>query len=304
MVTPSFLQPGDSIGIVAPARSISAHELNDAVRLYESWGLKVKYGNNLYKKNNQFAGTDRERAGDFQKMLDDDEIKAIFCARGGYGTVRIMEYLSFEFFVKNPRWIAGFSDITVLHSYINHALKIKTLHTPMPYNITKEIADNPEISRLKEILFGKNHELTWEGTASKPLKNTIKGKLTGGNLSVIYSLRGTPYDIDTTDKILFIEDVDEYLYHIDRMMMNLKAGGKLSNLRALIVGGMTDMNDNRIPYGQNAYEIIRSITDQYNYPVIFDFPAGHSEKNSPLIMGDTVTIKQEQNGLFHMAFNT
>lgn len=303
MVTPSFLQPGDSVGIVAPARSISNHEINNAVKLYESWGLKVQYGDNLYNKNNQFAGTDRERAVDFQKMLDDDEIKAIFCARGGYGTVRIMEYLSFETFVKNPIWIAGFSDITVLHSYINHALKIKTLHAPMPYNIVKGIDDSPEVGRLKDVLFGKNYELNWEGNVNRPLKNPIKGKLTGGNLSVIYSLRGTPYDIDTTDKILFIEDVDEYLYHIDRMMMNLKLGGKLANLRALIVGGMTDMNDNKISYGQNAYEIINSVTAQYDYPVIFDLPAGHSRKNSPLIMGDTVTIEQERGNLFRMSFN-
>ncbi|MFO8235680.1 MAG: LD-carboxypeptidase [Bacteroidales bacterium] len=303
MITPPHLNENDTVGIVAPARSLSPAELKEAIELYKSWGLNVHPGDNLYKKHNQFAGTETERASDLQKMMDNPEIKAIFCARGGYGTIRVMEYLSFDDFCDNPKWLVGFSDITVLHSYITQKLEIKTLHAPMPYNINRETRKSQTTQMLKDILFGKTPGITWQTEPYKTVLHEIQGKLTGGNLSVLYSLRGTSYDIDTSDSILFIEDVDEYLYHIDRMMMNLKKGGKLSNLRALLVGGMTEMHDNETPFGQNAYEIIQNVTASYNYPVLFNFPGGHTKNNSPLIMGDTVSIVPESRNKIRMSFN-
>ena len=302
MITPPPLQKNDTIGIVAPARSIKREELQTAIDLFESWGVNVKLGNNLFKISDQFAGTDKERAADLQQMLDDKEIKAIICARGGYGTIKTTERIDFEQFKKNPKWIVGYSDITVLHSYVTQKLGIKTLHAIMPLNIKEETKHSSSTSLLNKVLFGKQIEFQWESKTITQSFNSIQGELTGGNLSVLYSLRGTPYDIDTDNKILFLEDLDEYLYHVDRMMMNLKTGGKLDNLKALIVGGMTGMNDNAIPYGKDAIEIILSITKDYKYPVIFDCPVGHMEPNLPLIMGGEVNLEKVNNSEFRIVF--
>jgi len=292
MLTPPYLKENDIIGIVAPARSITEDEIQLAIELFESWGLQVKKGNNLHKTNNQFAGTDIERAEDFQEMMDDPHIKAIICARGGYGTVRIMEHLDFNLFRKNPKWIVGYSDITVLHSFVTQQLGIKTLHATMPLNITPETTNSLSSHLLWKALFGKKLEFSWESnTITRPFEH-MSGELTGGNLSVLYSMRGTKYDIVTRDKILFLEDLDEYLYHVDRMMMNLKTGNMLANLKAIVVGGMTDMNDNPKPFGLSAHEIIKNTTLSYHYPVIFDCPVGHMKNNLPLIMGDTVSLER------------
>jgi muramoyltetrapeptide carboxypeptidase len=225
-------------------------------------------------------------------MMDDPEVKAIICARGGYGTVRVMEHLDFSTFQNHPKWIIGYSDITVLHSFVSQQLGIKTLHATMPLNITMETIDSPSTHLLWKALFGHSVEFTWTSNTITSSFQRISGELTGGNLSVLYSLRGTKYDISTDNKILFIEDLDEYLYHIDRMVMNLKTGDKLKNLKALIVGGMTDMNDNRIPFGQDAKEIIKDNLSNVNYPVIFDCPVGHMKDNYPLIIGDQLTLEQ------------
>ncbi len=292
MIAPPSLNQNDTIGIVAPARSISQSELKTAFEIFESWGLKIKTGKNLYNQHNQFAGTDKERASDFQAMMDDPEIKAIVCARGGYGTVKIMEHLNFQSFRDNPKWVVGYSDITVLHSYITQKLGVKTLHAAMPLNLTEKTRNNKSTQQLKQTLFGDNPEFEWEAEINRKSFRKTEGQLTGGNLSVLYSLRGTPYDIDTNNKILFLEDLDEYLYHIDRMMMNLRTGGKLSNLKALLVGGMTDMNDNSSPFGMNATEIIQTITKNAEFPVIFDAPVGHIKENMPLIMGGYAKIER------------
>jgi muramoyltetrapeptide carboxypeptidase len=291
MITPPSLNKNDTVGFVAPARSISQSEMKTAFEIYESWGLKIKTGKNLYNQYNQFAGTDKERAADFQEMMDDPEVKAIICARGGYGTVKIMEYLNFKNFKKNPKWIVGYSDITVLHSYLTQKVGVKTLHATMPLNMTEATRNNKSVHLLKQTLFGEKPGFEWEAEITDKNFRETEGELTGGNLSVLYSLRGTPYDIDTTNKILFLEDLDEYLYHVDRMMMNLKTGGKLSNIKALLVGGMTDMNDNTKPFGMDAKEIIKTITNDLDLTVIMDSPVGHIPENMPLVMGGHAKIK-------------
>lgn len=293
MITPPPLEEGDTVGVVAPARSIKPEEIEAAIRLIESWGLWVVVGKNLYSSYHQFAGKDEDRASDLQQMMDDENIKAILCARGGYGTVRTLQHLDFHYFTRNPKWIVGFSDITVLHNYINQHLHIRTLHAQMPLNFPREGADNRSTDLLKKVLFGRSLSYSWEPSRTPELKDILSGTLTGGNLSVIYSLSATPYDLQTKGKILFLEDVDEYLYHIDRMMMNLKLSGKLQVINALLLGGMTSMNDNSVPFGKDAYQIIYDIMDELNIPVIPDCPAGHSATNLPLIMGSHVKINQK-----------
>jgi muramoyltetrapeptide carboxypeptidase len=290
LIQPDFLKKGDTIGIVACARKISAEELQPAIDILKSWGLNVKTGKNVFNVNNQFSGTDEERAEDLQTMLNDSSIKAIISARGGYGTVRIIDKIDFTLFKKAPKWVVGYSDITVLHSHI-HNLGIQTLHATMPINF---MVDKEATESLRKALFGETIEYT---TASHILnrKGTAEGMIVGGNLSLLYALSGSSSDIDTKGKILFIEDLDEYLYHIDRMMMNLKRSGKLSDLAGLIVGGMTDMKDNTVPFGKTAEEIILDAVKEYNYPVCFNFPAGHVDRNMALIFGKKATLTVAQN---------
>lgn len=289
MITPKRLHKGNKVGIVATARKIEMSEIKAAIKVFESWRLHVKLAKNLFQHDNQFAGTDEQRAVDLQTMLDDNEIKAIFCARGGYGTIKILEYLDFKHFLKNPKWIVGYSDITALHAHLNQNLGVKSIHGIMPLNFPKDAIENEAIKSLKKVLWGEKTNYQFPAYEFNK-QGEIEGELIGGNLSVLYSISGTKFDIDTDGKILLIEDLDEYLYHIDRMMMNLKYGGKLKNLEGLIVGGMTDMNDNQIPFGKTAYEIIRDAIAEYNYPVYYNFPAGHIENNLALILGNRVKL--------------
>ena len=294
MILPPYLKKGDTVAIIATARKISKEEIQPAVTFFESYGLSVLLGKNLFESSNQYAGTDLQRAEDLQRALNDKNIKAIVIARGGYGTIRLMEHVDFTEFKKCPKWVVGYSDVTVLHSAI-HNIGVATLHAIMPLNFSK----NQEATRsLIKALLGKLTEIETEENYSN-IEGTTSGKLVGGNLSLLYALSGTPYDIDTRDKILFIEDLDEYLYHLDRMMMQLKLSGKLSCLKGLIVGGMTDMKDNAIPFGKLPEEIILDAVRDYNYPVCFDFPAGHIDKNLAMYFGreveltvnDTATLK-------------
>ncbi|MCF8299341.1 MAG: LD-carboxypeptidase [Saprospiraceae bacterium] len=290
MKTPPFLKQGDKISIVAPARKINISEIENAIRTFKTWGLKVVLGKNLFNSNNQFAGTDEERKSDFQNMLDDPSVKAIVAARGGYGSVRIIDKLDFSKFRENPKWIIGYSDITVFHSHIHSNFGIETLHAPMPISFSGEEKGIASVKSLRKAIFGE--KISFSINNSEFNRNGItKGILCGGNLSMIYGLIGSPSDINTEGKILFLEDLDEYLYHIDRMMMNLKRSGKLYKLAGLVVGGMNDMNDNKIPFGKTAYEIISDIVADYNYPVCFNFPAGHINKNYALILGREVKLE-------------
>jgi muramoyltetrapeptide carboxypeptidase len=270
------------VGIAAPARKISREELKPTLDLLESWGLKVVLASNIFEVFHQYAGTDEQRTNGFQELVDNDKVKAIISARGGYGCVRIIDKLDFTKFEERPKWITGYSDLTVFHSHIQSNLGVETLHTTMAINVPANTEN--ALESLRNALFGekisyetKTHEFNRNGKA--------KGIFTGGNLSVLYALSNTVSDIDTHGKILFIEDLEEYLYHIDRMMMQLKRSGKLSNLAGMIIGSMNNMNDNAVPFGKNVYEIIAEAVSEYNYPTCFNFPAGHINNNNTLIMG-------------------
>src|ERR1017187_3825906 len=287
MTTPPYLKKGDTIGIVAPARKISKEEIQFAVDTFAKWGLKVILGENLLGDENQYSGSDEQRADDLQKMLDDNSIHAIISARGGYGTLRIIDKLDFKKFQEKPRWIIGYSDITVLHSHIHQNFEIETLHATMPINFSK---DEESVETLRKNLFGE--EIIYK-INSHPLnrKGNAEGELVGGNLSLLYAMKGSKSGISTSGKILFIEDLDEYLYHIDRMIISLKRSGKLSHLAGLIVGGMKDMKDNQIPFGKTAEEILSDAVKEFEYPVCFGFPAGHAQKNLALPFGRRAKLK-------------
>lgn len=287
MKIPPHLQKGDTIAILATARKNIDDNLKPAIDLMHSWGLEVVIGKTIGLDNNQLAGTDAERAADFQHQLDNPNIKAIWCVKGGYGTVRIIDLIDFTKFKQHPKWIFGFSDVTILHSYINQ-MKIATIHGAMPITVAKATPET--IESLRKALFGEslNYELPFD--AANKLGNA-KGEIVGGNLSILYSLMGSNAQIDCKGKILFIEDIDEYLYHIDRMMMSLKRCGCFEGLNGLIVGGMTKMRDNEIPWGKNANQIIEDVTKGYSFPILYNFPAGHFRDNRALIFGKQVSLE-------------
>ncbi|KAA1246243.1 LD-carboxypeptidase [Aquimarina sp. RZ0] len=287
MVTPDFVRKGDKIAIVSTARKINKKEINEAIYTLESWNLKPVIGATIGIENNQFAGSDEDRRADFQRMLDDPEIKAIWCARGGYGTVRIIDLIDFSNFQKHPKWVVGYSDITVLHAHI-HNFDISTIHGVMPIDVYK--CKEEAKQSLKDILFG--NQVDYKIPFSP--KNKIgycEGELVGGNLSILYSLCGSASSIDARGKILCIEDLDEYLYHIDRMLQNLKRNKYFDQLAGLIIGGMTKMHDNNIPFGMDAEDIILDIVKEYDFPVLFNFPMGHIEDNRALMLGAKTSLE-------------
>lgn len=288
MILPPYLCAGDVIGIVAPARKISAKELKPAIEFLEMNGFRVALGKNIFEKDNQFAGTDEQRSADFQTFLDDPDIKAILCARGGYGSVRLIDRLDFSGFVQSPKWVCGYSDVTVFHSHLHH-MGFATLHCTMPINIHEEDFYSPNNTSMVRALMGKT--LAYNVPAAPHNRvGEAHGVMVGGNLSILYSLLASDSDLSTDGKILFIEDLDEYLYHIDRMMMALKRSGKLENLAGMVVGGMSDMNDNTIPFGSTAEEIIARVTEKYDYPICYGFPSGHLEDNMALRLGTEVDL--------------
>lgn len=287
MKIPTYLQKGDTVAMVCTARSFTRDEAQEAVSLFESWGLKIEFGATIDVNANQLGGTDEQRAADLQRMMDNPNIKAIWIARGGYGTVRIIDKLDFSKFIKNPKWVIGFSDITVLHSHI-HNLGIATLHAIMPYSVPKAMIEAKET--LRQALFNEDYEIKTLSNSSNKMGST-EGVLIGGNLSIIYSLLGSKSSVNTQNKILYLEDLDEYLYHIDRMLYNLKRNGYFDDLNGLIIGGMTDMHDNQIPFGYNVQQIILDICKEYNFPICFDFPAGHIPDNRALKLGTKVSLQ-------------
>ncbi len=293
MIIPEYLKQGDKIGLVATARKISKKELNPAINLLESWGLQIFYGDNLFQEYNQFSGTISQRVCDIQQMIDDDDIKAIFCVRGGYGTVQIIDLINFDKLLKSPKWIIGYSDVTVLHSHM-HNLGLSSMHATMPINFQENT--NESIKNLHAALFGLKYCI--KASAHRLNKyGTIECEIVGGNLSILYSLLGSSSDIDTAGKILFLEDLDEYLYHIDRMIINLKRNNKFQNIKALIIGAMSNMNDNKIPFGLNAEEIIHMHIKEFNFPVCFGFPAGHINNNQIIKLGVKSSLEINARGV-------
>jgi muramoyltetrapeptide carboxypeptidase len=295
---PPILHHGDTVAITATARKVSEKEMQPAIDILTSWGLQVVTAPDLYASYHQFAGNDTLRAKNLNLLLADKNIKAIFCARGGYGTVRIIDLIDLNLLYQNPKFLIGFSDVTVLHSQIFNGKQLATLHAPMPINMQPHLINHQSINALKQVLFtGKNNIFVPHTDENLNVKST-GGLLTGGNLSVLYSLLGSNSDIDTTDCVLFLEDLDEYLYHIDRMMMALKRAGKLSKIKALLVGGFSDLRDNTVPFGFSVQEIITQIVQEYYYPVIFNVPSGHLPLNMPLLLNHNIQINVTPEGIW------
>lgn len=284
MIRPPYLQKDDKIAIVSPARSVAFEAVFPAMKMLQRWGLEVVLGTHVFGKNLSFSGSDKQRCEDFQQMLDDPSIKAIVASRGGYGSVRIIDGIDFSGFLRSPKWIAGFSDITVFHAHIHRHLGIETIHSLMPYSIQKPDYKSITCESFRKALFGEPLSYTKPGTRFDKTGIT-EGILTGGNLSILVNLIGTASEPDMRDRILFLEDVEEYLYHLDRMMVQLKRSGKLKHLRGLIVGGLTAMKESSVPFGKLPQEIILDAVKSYNYPVCFDFPSGHEEENVALYLG-------------------
>lgn len=293
MRIPPYLKPGDTIAIAAPARKIAREEVEPAAAMLRGYGFNVVYNEALFGAENQFSGSDELRAADLQHWLDAPDVQCILSARGGYGTLRIVDRLNFAAFAQHPKWIAGYSDVTVLHSHL-HTLGWATVHGTMPINFGR---DAESVQTLVDALCGKPlHGASTNHTAAPNRAGRAEGVLTGGNLSLLYALNGSATAVDTKGKILFIEDLDEYLYHIDRMLLNLKRAGHLSQLAGLVVGGMSDMKDNTVPFGKTAEEIILDAVREYDYPVAFGFPAGHEPRNLALRLGMRARLTVDAGG--------
>lgn len=279
--TPPFLQKGDKIGIVSPSGFIEKQYIDNAVDIFEAWGFCVVLGKSVFNKHTIFAGTDTERITDFQEMIDNNEIKAIVCARGGYGAIRIIQQIDFKNIIESPKWLVGFSDVTIFHSAL-HNVGVASLHSPMPKNF--ETASPNTLACLNNHLMGINNYYSFLPESNNNIGN-CKAKLVGGNLSILYSLLGTRYEIDTSNKILLIEDLCEKMYHIERMMYSLDMAGKLRNLSGLIVGAFTDIYDSKPSMETNVIDIIKSITSKYKYPIAYNVPIGHIQNNHPIYLG-------------------
>lgn len=299
-IIPPYLKKGDTIAITCPAGFITAAEIEPAIQKLTEWGFKYKVGDTVGKKDFTYGGTDKERLDDFQQLLDDKNIKAILCARGGYGMVRIIDRLNFKHFKEHPKWIIGFSDITVMHSHLNRIYGIASIHSKMCNSFPDiwEQADQVQkesITSICKCLTGEKISYTFpRNDFNKAGK--ASGPLVGGNLKTIESLAGSKSDIITKNKILFVEDTGEYLYSIDRMFWNLKRSGKLSDLKGLIVGGFkVKKDDEGEAFGKTVAEIVLEKITEYNYPVCFDFPVGHQKYNVALKCGASHLLTVQQN---------
>ena len=289
-IRPAYLKKGDTIGITCPSGFITASECQSAITKMQEWGFKIKIGNTIGAKDHTLAGTDQERREDLQRMIDDPEIKAIMLGRGGYGAVRIIDGIDFKKFIQHPKWIIGFSDATVFHLHINRKFGIPTIHSKMCNSFPDDFSTTDQvridtIDSIRKCLEGI--KMTYSAVVNSHNRNgSAKGIIIGGNLSLIDNLCGSVSDVDTTGKILFIEDVGEYLYKIDGMLWNLKRSGKLTKLKGLIVGQFRIKADNPgEEFGKTLEQIVLEKVTEYNYPVCFDFPVGHVVENYALKCG-------------------
>ena len=294
MTIPPFLKPGDSVAMIAPAGFIEPDQISFAIRFIELWGLKTVPGKNIYSRHFNFSGNDQQRTSDLQEAIDNPEIKAIFCIRGGYGLLRIIDKIDWSNFVRFPKWIIGYSDITVLHAYLNNVLNTASVHGPMLINFEKLSTEKKSLNYLQQLLFGNPLHYILPDTLNTPSFET-EGILKGGNLSMLYSLRGTPFDFQSENTILFLEDIGEYMYHLDRMIQNFRFGNKFSEIKGVILGGFTDIKENEIPFGLSIKEIVLQAVNNKHIPVLDQFPAGHKEPNYPLILGKNIKIKSANN---------
>ena len=297
---PPYLKKGDCVGIVAPAGFMPSEKMQTCIDILEDWGYRVKLGATAHSSSeNYFSGTDEERLQDLQQMLDDPQVNAVLCARGGYGLSRIIDAISFRKFRKHPKWIIGFSDITVLHAHIYTNYKIASLHAPMAAAFNDGGFNNPFVQSLKEALEGTISSYECVG---HPFNNTgsATGELVGGNLTLLAHLIGSTSDVKTKHRILFLEDIGEYLYNIDRMFLQLKRSGKLDKLAGLVIGGFTDTKDTDRPFGKTVYQLINDQLKEYDYPICFGFPVSHEKENYALKIGGTYSLLvQEDKVLLH-----
>ncbi|WP_296342619.1 LD-carboxypeptidase [Winogradskyella sp.] len=292
MIQPKFLKAGDTVAIVAPSGILKNREgeVNQAVALLKSWGLNAIVGKHVFSKDDHFAGTDEQRCEDFQNALDDPKISAIWCARGGYGTVRILDKLDYTKFKKNPKWLIGYSDITALHNQF-HNQGFQSLHALMCVSLTKDLSEIQEtVSTFKSALFGNPQSYTLDGSKYNRIGET-KGELVGGNLTILHTMLGSKTSIDTSGKILFIEEIGEYKYHIDRMLQSLKRAGYFENLKGLVVGDMSKMRKNTTLWGTSIEQLVLDAFSEYDFPIAFNMPAGHEKDNRTLILGSEIKLK-------------
>lgn len=293
-IVPPYLKKGDTIGIVASVRKVTAEEIKPAQQLFAHSGFDIKLSNNIFEEHNQYAGTDEQRAADFMQMILDDNVKAIICARGGYGSIRLVDFLDFDAIQRNPKWFCGYSDTTVIHTILN-SMDIQSLHSTMPINFPPDGLLNISTASLIAALTGEKIAIN-ASYNDLNIPGSVTGELVGGNLSLIYSLSGTPFQAKAKNKILFLEDLEEYLYHIDRMMINLALCGTLADVSAVVVGYMNNMNDNKVPFGKTAEEIIHEHVAKFGIPLAFGLPAGHLEPNYTLKFGAQYQLNISKNG--------
>jgi len=291
---PAFLNKGDKVAVVATAKRLDPGQIDAALDHIRSWGLDVVCGRHLLSSDRLFAGTDEERGADLQWAINDPSIKAVIFGRGGYGTARIVDRIDWEAFSKAPKWLCGFSDLTVLHSHLLANLGMESLHTTMPI-FFKDGNSNAGSESLRKALFGEQSNVLW-GSHEMDRLGSAEGALVGGNLSVLDSIVGTPSDVDWTGKVLFIEDLTEYLYHLDRMMVQFQRSGRFKGLSGLIVGQFTEMIDNETPFGKSAYEIILEAVSMYSFPVAFGAPIGHVDHNEAVFHGRRVQLESSDSG--------
>ena len=295
LIQPPYLKTGDTVAIVAPSGILKnrSKEIDRAKSLLKSWGLYPKIGEHVFKQANHFAGTDEERCEDFQNAIDDPTVSAIWCARGGYGTVRILDKLNFESLKKYPKWIIGFSDITALHNQI-HNEGIESMHAMMGVSLTEDLSEiNKTVDTFKKAIFGNSISYALEGsTYNRTGKATAP--LVGGNLTMLHTMLGSKSSINTSGKILFIEEIGEYKYHIDRMLQSLKRAGYFDNCKGLIVGDMTKLRKNTTLWGSSIEQLILDVLSDYDFPITFNMPAGHEKDNRALILGRTIELNVEK----------